>query len=72
MFRAGLAAFTKLFADFCYVLQNVRMNNVLPGWIESPPAAEERRAAVPMGPLWPLGRDRRDGGVPGCRRAPAT
>jgi NAD(P)-dependent dehydrogenase (short-subunit alcohol dehydrogenase family) len=48
VFRAGLAAFTKLFAD-AYAAQNVRMNNVLPGWIDSLPATEERRAAVPMG-----------------------
>jgi NAD(P)-dependent dehydrogenase (short-subunit alcohol dehydrogenase family) len=48
VFRAGLAAFTKLFADG-YAAQNVRMNNVLPGWIDSLPATEERRAAVPMG-----------------------
>lgn len=46
--RAGLAAFTKLFADQ-YAAQNVRMNNVLPGWIDSLPATEERRAGVPMG-----------------------
>lgn len=48
VFRAGLAAFTKLFAD-AYAAQNVRMNNVLPGWIDSLPSVEERRAAVPMG-----------------------
>ena len=48
VFRAGLAAFTKLFAD-AYAAQNVRMNNVLPGWIDSLPATEERRAGVPMG-----------------------
>ena len=48
VFRAGLAAFTKLFAD-SYAGENVRMNNVLPGWIDSLPATEERRAAVPMG-----------------------
>ncbi len=48
VFRAGLAAFTKLFADQ-YAAQNVRMNNVLPGWIDSLPATEERRASVPMG-----------------------
>jgi NAD(P)-dependent dehydrogenase (short-subunit alcohol dehydrogenase family) len=48
VFRAGLAAFTKLFADG-YAAQNVRMNNVLPGWIDSLPGTEERRAAVPMG-----------------------
>ncbi|MBZ6076344.1 SDR family oxidoreductase [Microvirga puerhi] len=45
--RAGLAAFTKLFADQ-YAADNVRMNNVLPGWIDSLPATEERRQGVPM------------------------
>lgn len=48
VFRAGLAAFTKLFAD-SYAPKNVRMNNVLPGWIDSLPQVEERRAGVPMG-----------------------
>lgn len=47
VFRAGLAAFTKVFADR-YAADNVRMNNVLPGWIDSLPATEERRNAVPM------------------------
>jgi NAD(P)-dependent dehydrogenase (short-subunit alcohol dehydrogenase family) len=47
VFRAGLAAFTKLFTD-SYAASNVRMNNVLPGWIDSLPATEERRDAVPM------------------------
>lgn len=46
--RAGLASFTKLFADQ-YAADNVRMNNVLPGWIDSLPATEERRKGVPMG-----------------------
>ena len=45
--RAGLAYFTKLFADQ-YAPDNVRMNNVLPGWIDSLPATEERRQGVPM------------------------
>jgi NAD(P)-dependent dehydrogenase (short-subunit alcohol dehydrogenase family) len=45
--RAGLAAFTKLFSDQ-YAAENVRMNNVLPGWIDSLPATEERRQGVPM------------------------
>jgi len=45
--RAGLAAYTKLFADR-YAAENVRMNNVLPGWIDSLPATEERRDSVPM------------------------
>ncbi len=45
--RAGLSAFTKIFAD-TYAADNVRMNNVLPGWIDSLPATEERRESVPM------------------------
>jgi NAD(P)-dependent dehydrogenase (short-subunit alcohol dehydrogenase family) len=48
VFRAGLAAFTKIFTD-TYAADNIRMNNVLPGWIDSLPATEERRASVPMG-----------------------
>lgn len=47
VFRAGLAAFTKIFAD-TYAPDNVRMNNILPGWIDSLPATEERRESVPM------------------------
>ena len=45
--RAGLAVYTKLFADE-YAAQNVRMNNVLPGWIDSLPEVAERRDGVPM------------------------
>ena len=48
VFRAGLASFTKIFAD-TYAGRNVRMNNVLPGWIDSLPATDERRESVPMG-----------------------
>ena len=47
VFRAGLASYTKIFAD-TYAADNVRMNNVLPGWIDSLPATEERRDSVPM------------------------
>jgi NAD(P)-dependent dehydrogenase (short-subunit alcohol dehydrogenase family) len=47
VFRAGLAAYTKIFAD-AYASENIRMNNVLPGWIDSLPATEERRQGVPM------------------------
>jgi len=47
VFRSGLAAFTKLFADE-YAAHNVRMNNVLPGWIDSLPTTDERRQSVPM------------------------
>ena len=48
VFRAGLAAFTKIFVD-TYAADNVRMNNVLPGWIDSLPEIEERRQGVPLG-----------------------
>jgi len=48
VFRAGLAAFAKLFAD-AYAAQNVRMNNILPGFIDSLPETAERRARIPMG-----------------------
>jgi NAD(P)-dependent dehydrogenase (short-subunit alcohol dehydrogenase family) len=45
--RAGLAVYTKLFADQ-YAADKVRMNNVLPGWIDSLPATDDRRDGVPM------------------------
>jgi NAD(P)-dependent dehydrogenase (short-subunit alcohol dehydrogenase family) len=48
VFRAGLASFTKIFAD-AYAKENIRINNVLPGWIDSLPATEERRESVPLG-----------------------
>jgi NAD(P)-dependent dehydrogenase (short-subunit alcohol dehydrogenase family) len=48
VFRAGLAVFTKLFAD-SYAADNVRMNNVLPGYIDSLPENPAARARVPMG-----------------------
>ncbi|NTJ67184.1 SDR family oxidoreductase [Agrobacterium rhizogenes] len=47
VFRAGLASYTKIFAD-TYAADNIRMNNVLPGWIDSLPATEARRGSVPM------------------------
>ncbi len=47
VFRAGLAAFTKLFADK-YAADNIRMNNVLPGFIDSLPEKEEFRSRIPM------------------------
>ncbi len=48
VFRAGLAAFTKLYADK-YAAANVRMNNILPGFIDSLPEKDDRRARIPMG-----------------------
>ena len=47
VFRAGLAAFTKLFADK-YAAENIRMNNVLPGFIDSLPEKQEFRDRIPM------------------------
>ncbi len=48
VFRAGLAAYTKLFADK-YAADNIRMNNVLPGFIDSKPEKPEFRERIPMG-----------------------
>ncbi|ACS55098.1 SDR family oxidoreductase [Rhizobium sp. WSM1325] len=47
VFRAGLAAYTKIYAD-TYAGDGIRINNVLPGWIDSLPPTEERRDSVPM------------------------
>ncbi|WP_407189329.1 SDR family oxidoreductase [Bradyrhizobium centrosematis] len=47
VFRAGLAAFTKIFTD-THAADNIRMNNVLPGWIDSLPQQDARRDSVPM------------------------
>jgi NAD(P)-dependent dehydrogenase (short-subunit alcohol dehydrogenase family) len=46
--RASLAAFTKLFADE-FAPTGVRMNNVLPGFIDSLPEKETWRSRIPMG-----------------------
>ncbi len=48
VFRAGLASFAKLYADR-YAADNIRMNNVLPGFIDSLPEKDERRTRIPMG-----------------------
>lgn len=48
VFRMGLAAFAKLYADEV-AADGVRMNNVLPGFIDSLPEKAERRARIPMG-----------------------
>ena len=45
--RAALAGFTKLYADR-YAADGVRMNNVLPGYIESFEIDEETRESIPM------------------------
>jgi NAD(P)-dependent dehydrogenase (short-subunit alcohol dehydrogenase family) len=46
--RAGLAVFTKLFAD-TYAAKGIRMNNILPGFIDSLPEKEVFRERIPMG-----------------------
>jgi len=46
--RAGLESFTRLFADR-YAHQGVRMNNVLPGFVDSLPETEARHRRIPMG-----------------------
>ncbi|WP_432736879.1 SDR family oxidoreductase [Maridesulfovibrio sp. FT414] len=48
MFRSSLAAFTKLYSDQ-YAAKGIRMNNVLPGFIDSLPEKDERRSRIPMG-----------------------
>ena len=45
--RAALAGFTKLYADR-YAAEGVRMNNVLPGFIESFEIDDETRRSIPM------------------------
>ena len=47
VFRAGLAAFTKLFADK-YAPDNIRMNNVLPGFIATFSEKDEIRERIPL------------------------
>jgi NAD(P)-dependent dehydrogenase (short-subunit alcohol dehydrogenase family) len=46
--RAALAHFAKLFADQ-HAAAGIRMNNLLPGFIDSLPETAERRARIPMG-----------------------
>jgi len=47
VFRAGLAAYAKLYADQ-YAAENIRMNNVLPGFIDSLPEKQEFKDRIPM------------------------
>ena len=45
--RASLASFTKLFADK-YASENIRMNNILPGFIDSLPEKAEFLERIPL------------------------
>ena len=48
VFRAGIAAFAKMFAD-SHAKDNVRMNNVLPGFVNNFPVKPEVLAGIPVG-----------------------
>ena len=47
VFRSGLASFTKLYSDK-YAKYNIRMNNILPGFIDSLPEKEEFLKRIPL------------------------
>ena len=46
--RAALGAFTKLYADE-YAPAGIRMNSILPGFIDSYPVTDDNLARIPMG-----------------------
>ena len=48
VFRSGLTAFTKLYSDK-YAKDNIRMNNILPGFIDSLPEKKEFLNRIPLG-----------------------
>lgn len=48
IFRAALAGYTKLFSTK-YAAEGIRMNNILPGFIDSLPEKEDRVARIPAG-----------------------
>lgn len=48
VFRAALAGYTKLFSSR-YAAEGIRMNNILPGFIDSLPEKEDRLARIPAG-----------------------
>ena len=47
VFRAGLSSFTKLYSNI-YAKDNIRMNNVLPGFINSLPEKDEFIKKIPL------------------------
>lgn len=46
--RAALASFTKMYADR-YAADGIRMNNILPGYVDNYPASQEILEQIPMG-----------------------
>ena len=47
VFRSSLAVFTKLYSDL-YAKDNIRMNNILPGFIDSLPEKKEFLNRIPL------------------------
>jgi len=47
VFRSGLASYTKLYADE-YAKNNIRINNILPGFIDSLPEQEHFKQRIPL------------------------
>ena len=47
VFRSSLAVFTKLYSDL-YAKDNIRMNNILPGFIDSLPEKKEFLKRIPL------------------------
>ncbi len=47
IFRSGLSAFTKIYSDK-YAKDNIRMNNILPGFIDSLATKEEFLKRIPL------------------------
>ncbi|MEP4291601.1 MAG: SDR family oxidoreductase, partial [Rhizobiaceae bacterium] len=48
IFRSALAGYTKLFTNK-FAADGIRMNNILPGFIDSLPEKEDRIARIPAG-----------------------
>jgi NAD(P)-dependent dehydrogenase (short-subunit alcohol dehydrogenase family) len=48
VFRASLASYTKLFSTK-YAAESIRMNNILPGFINSLPEKQDRLVRIPAG-----------------------
>ena len=48
VFRAALAGYTKLFTNK-FAAEGIRMNNILPGFIDSLPEKADRVARIPAG-----------------------
>ena len=46
--RAALGSFTKLYAD-TYAQDGIRMNNILPGFVDSYPVSDDVVKQIPMG-----------------------